>query len=60
MRDIAAVFPRAIIDRNSVLGGNMSNDLTPMLARGLDAKVTTITFDLEVLPPLAASAAQTR
>jgi len=38
----------------------MSNDLTPMLARGLDAKVTTITFDLEVLPPLAASAAQTR
>lgn len=48
-----------LIDRNSVLGGNVSNDLTPMVVRGLDAKITTITFDLEALPPLAASAGQT-
>jgi Skp family chaperone for outer membrane proteins len=49
-----------LIDRNSVLGGNMSNDLTPMIVQGLDAKITTITFDLEVLPPLAASAQPVR
>jgi Skp family chaperone for outer membrane proteins len=39
-----------LIDRNTVLGGNMGNDLTPEVIKGLDAKVTTITFDREILP----------
>jgi Skp family chaperone for outer membrane proteins len=50
-----------ILDRNSVLGGNMGGDLTPDVVRGLDAKITTITFDRESLaqaaPPPAAPAA---
>jgi Skp family chaperone for outer membrane proteins len=36
-----------LLDRNVVLGGNMSNDLTAAVVQGLDAKVTTITFNLE-------------
>ncbi|WP_424683362.1 OmpH family outer membrane protein [Frateuria sp. YIM B11624] len=39
-----------LLDRDSVLGGNMTNDLTPDVVQGLDRKVTTITFDLEPLP----------
>lgn len=39
-----------LLDRDSVLGGNMANDLTPGVVQGLDRKVTTITFDLEPLP----------
>jgi Skp family chaperone for outer membrane proteins len=39
-----------LLDRNSVLGGNMANDLTPQVVQGLDAKVTTISFNLEQLP----------
>jgi Skp family chaperone for outer membrane proteins len=38
-----------LIDRNSVLLGNMSNDLTAEVARGLDAKISTITFERERL-----------
>jgi Skp family chaperone for outer membrane proteins len=39
-----------LLDRASVLGGNMGNDLTPDVVQGLDARITTITFDLEPLP----------
>ncbi|WP_213979282.1 OmpH family outer membrane protein [Sphingomonas sp. dw_22] len=38
-----------LVDRNSVLGGNMANDLTDAVVQGLDAKVSTITFDRETL-----------
>lgn len=51
---IAAVYKAhgcgLLIDRNSVLGGNLANDLTPGVIQGLDAKINTITFDLEPLP----------
>lgn len=40
-----------LIDRGSVLGGNFANDLTPEVVRSLDARVTTIAFDRETLPP---------
>jgi Skp family chaperone for outer membrane proteins len=40
-----------LFDRNSVLGGNMAGDLTPAVVQGLDAKISTITFEREVLPP---------
>ncbi|WCM25945.1 OmpH family outer membrane protein [Sphingomonas sp. QA11] len=39
-----------LVDRNSVLGGNLANDLTADVVRGLDAKVTTISFNRETLP----------
>jgi Skp family chaperone for outer membrane proteins len=39
-----------LFDRNSVLGGNMGGDLTPDVVKGLDARMTTITFDREILP----------
>jgi Skp family chaperone for outer membrane proteins len=39
-----------LINRSMVLGGNMTNDLTAAVVQGLDAKVTTITFNLETLP----------
>jgi Skp family chaperone for outer membrane proteins len=38
-----------LVDRGSVLGGNMTNDLTPAVIRGLDARMTAITFDRESL-----------
>lgn len=38
-----------LIDRNSVLLGNMANDITAEVARGLDAKISTITFERERL-----------
>ena len=51
---IAAVYKAhgcgLLIDRNSVLGGNLANDLTPGVIQGLDAKISSITFDLEPLP----------
>ena len=40
-----------LIDRNAVLLGNMSGDLTAEVTRGLDAKITTISFNRENLPP---------
>ncbi len=46
-----------LIDRNFVLGGNFSNDLTPAVVAGLDERITTISFDREVLP---AQTARTR
>jgi len=39
-----------LLDRNAVLGGNTSNDLTPLVVQGLDAKITTISFNLEQVP----------
>jgi Skp family chaperone for outer membrane proteins len=39
-----------LIDRNTVVGGNMSNDLTAAVVQGLDGRISTITFDLETLP----------
>jgi Skp family chaperone for outer membrane proteins len=51
---IAAVYAQRkcglLLDRNSVLGGNMGNDLTSDVVKGLDAKITTISFDRETLP----------
>ncbi|GLQ45895.1 hypothetical protein GCM10007862_09460 [Dyella lipolytica] len=46
-----------LLDRNSVLGGNMANDLTAAVVQGLDAKVTTISFNLATLPADGASGA---
>lgn len=40
-----------LFDRNSVLGGNMGGDLTADVVKGLDARITTITFDRENLAP---------
>lgn len=39
-----------LLDRNVVLGGNTTNDLTTAVVQSLDAKVTTISFNLETLP----------
>jgi Skp family chaperone for outer membrane proteins len=39
-----------LLDRNAVIGGNMSNDLTASVVQGLDAKISTLSFDLETLP----------
>jgi Skp family chaperone for outer membrane proteins len=38
-----------LVDRGSVLGGNMANDLTPAVIQGLDARMATISFDREAL-----------
>ncbi|HLZ78989.1 MAG TPA: OmpH family outer membrane protein [Sphingomonas sp.] len=38
-----------LVDRGSVLGGNMTNDLTPAVIQGLDARMATISFDREAL-----------
>jgi Skp family chaperone for outer membrane proteins len=40
-----------LFNRNAVMAGNMGDDLTAEVIRGLDAKITTMTFDREVLPP---------
>jgi Skp family chaperone for outer membrane proteins len=47
-----------LVDRNSVLGGNMTNDLTPDVVKGLDATITTINFNREILPAGAQTAAR--
>lgn len=39
-----------LLNRDSVFGGNMANDLTPDVVQGLDRKITTISFNLEPLP----------
>ncbi len=46
-----------LVDRNTVLGGNMANDLTAAVVQGLDAQMATINFDLAPLPAQTASAA---
>ncbi|MGC1302780.1 MAG: OmpH family outer membrane protein [Caulobacteraceae bacterium] len=40
--------------RDGILGGNPTNDLTAEVVRGLDAKMSTITFQREALPASAA------
>lgn len=39
-----------LLNRNAVLGGNTANDLTADVIRGLDAKLTTLNFNLEPAP----------
>ncbi|MEO9080346.1 MAG: OmpH family outer membrane protein [Rhodanobacter sp.] len=39
-----------LLNRDAVLAGNMSNDLTSDVVKGLDSKITTISFNLEPLP----------
>lgn len=39
-----------LLNRDAVLGGNTSNDLTSDVVAGLDRKLTTISFNLEPLP----------
>lgn len=39
-----------LINRDVVMGGNMSNDLTAGVIQGLDAKMTTLSFGLEPFP----------
>jgi len=46
-----------LVDRNTVLGGNLVNDLTAGVVAGLDAKISTITFELEAAPAPASLAA---
>lgn len=45
-----------VLDRGTVLGGNFANDLTADVVKGLDARITTITFERERLPVQAAAA----
>ncbi len=44
-----------LVDRASVLGGNLTNDLTPGVVAALDAKISTITFNRETLPAQVAA-----
>lgn len=39
-----------LLDRNVVLGGNMSGDLTEAVVRSLDTKIQTLAVQREVLP----------
>ena len=59
---IAAVYRShgcgLLVDRTSILGGNMAGDLTVDVVKGLDAKVTTISFERATLPPQPAAMAQ--
>lgn len=44
-----------LLDRSVVMGGNMANDITAAVVQGLDAKVTTISFNLAPVPANSAS-----
>jgi Skp family chaperone for outer membrane proteins len=44
-----------LLDRGVVLGGNTAGDLTAAVTQGLDARITTLTFDLEPPPPASAA-----
>jgi Skp family chaperone for outer membrane proteins len=46
-----------LLDRNVVIAGNYTNDLTKEVVDGMDARVTTITFELAPLPPAAGAGA---
>lgn len=39
-----------LLNRDAVLSGNMTNDLTAEVVQGLDRKITTMSFNLEALP----------
>jgi len=45
-----------LLDRQAMLGGNAVADLTPAVVQGLDAKIASITFPRETLPPQGAPA----
>lgn len=45
-----------LLNRDAVLGGNTTNDLTGDVIRGLDAKITSLNFELA--PPPAAGTAR--
>jgi Skp family chaperone for outer membrane proteins len=47
-----------LLDRNSALGGNFANDLTAEVVQALDARLSTITFERERLPQVAAQSAR--
>jgi len=47
-----------LIDRSSVLGGNMEGDLTAAVVQALDTAMPTISFNRENLPAQTASAAR--
>jgi len=47
-----------LFNRNTTFGGNFANDLTPGVVAGLDAKITTITFDKEDLSAQKTAAVQ--
>jgi Skp family chaperone for outer membrane proteins len=46
-----------LFNRNTAMGGNFANDLTPDVVTALDAKMPTITFDREVEPVKVGNAA---
>lgn len=52
---IAAIYAQkgcgVLFDRNSALGGNFTNDLTPAVVAALDARLTTIPIERVTLPP---------
>jgi Skp family chaperone for outer membrane proteins len=48
----------AVFSRETMLVGNPGMDLTPLVVQGLDAKVATISFELEHLPPQQPAQAQ--
>ena len=47
-----------LLDRNSALGGNFANDLTAEVVQLLDSRLSTITFERERLPQVAAQPAR--
>ena len=47
-----------LLDRNSVLGGNLTNDLTADVVTTLDTKLAPFSFNRETLPPAPAAGAQ--
>lgn len=49
-----------LFDRGSALGGNFANDLTADAVKGLDARLSTITFERERLPQQAPAAPAAR
>lgn len=59
---IASVYAQhkcgLLVDRNSAFGGNMAGDLTADVVKGLDAKVSTLTFNRETLPAQPAAPAR--
>lgn len=47
-----------LVDRNSVMGGNFTNDLTADVVKALDVKISTIAFERETPPASVQTAAR--
>jgi Skp family chaperone for outer membrane proteins len=47
-----------LLNRGMVLAGNYTNDLTAAVVQALDAKITTFSFNREILPAAAAAPAR--